>query len=89
MRTKPSFHILSLFLLTATLILSGCAPYFQTVPVEGAGPTPIVIAESGGVDNPDVFVDPVVFKTELLKALSAGDTGKLRSWMTEPFFIGT
>ncbi len=89
MRSKPTFHIISLFLLTVTLISSGCAPYFQTVPVEGAGPTPIAIAQSGGVDNPDVFIDPVGFQTALLKALSARDTAKLQLWMTEPFFIGT
>jgi len=89
MYSKPTFHILSLFFLTAMLVLSGCAPYFQTVPAQGAGPTPVAIAQSGGVDNPDVFIDPVGFQTALLKALSSGDTGKLQSWMTEPFFTGT
>ncbi len=89
MHSKPTFHMLSLFLLAATVILSGCAPYFQTVPVQGAGPTPIVVAQSGGVDNPDAFVDPMVFQGELLKALSAWDIGKVQSWMTEPFFVGT
>ncbi len=87
--SKPTFHMPSLFLLAAMLVLSSCAPYFQTVPVHGAGPTPIVIGQSGGVDNPDVFIDPAGFQTALLKALSAGDTGKLQSWMTEPFFTGT
>jgi hypothetical protein len=89
MYTKPTFHIPSLFLLTAMLVLSGCAPYFQTIPVREASPTPIVIGQSAGVDNPDVFVDPMVFQPALLKAVASGDTGKLQSWMTEPFFTGT
>jgi len=89
MHSKPTFHILSLFLLIAMLVLSGCVPYFQTIQVREASPTPIVISQSEGVDNPDVVVDPMVFQSVLLEALSSGDTGKLQSWMTEPFFTGT
>jgi hypothetical protein len=79
---------LPLLLLTAVLILSGCAPLIQPVITSGTAPTPIVVVEKGGVENPDVFIDPAVFQTALLQALDARDIEKLQMWMSEPFLTG-
>lgn len=71
------------------LILSGCAPLFQPVTTIGTAPTPVVSFEKGGVEDPNVFVDPAAFQAALLQALAARDTARLQSWMTEPILTGT
>lgn len=82
------FRIFTLLLLTVALALSGCSALIEPVTKSGTAPTPIVGYELGGVDNPDVFVDPVTFRPALLKALAARDSAKLQMWMTEPFLTG-
>lgn len=87
-RRKPfCFHPLLLPIIM--LILSGCAPLIQPVTISGTAPTPIISIEKGGVENPNVFVDPMAFQTVLLQALEAHDTETLQMWMTEPFLTGT
>lgn len=85
----PPYRTLPIVLLIAMLFLSGCAPLFQPVRVSGTAPTPVISFEEGGVDNPDVFVDPTAFRAALLQALNTHDTEKLQIWMTEPFLTGT
>jgi len=85
----PPYRTLPIVLLIAMLVLSGCAPLFQPVRVSGTAPAPVISFEEGGVDNPDVFVDPAAFQAALLQALNAHDTEKLQMWMTEPFLTGT
>lgn len=70
------------------LILTGCAPLIQPMTSSGTAPTPVISIEKGGVENPNVFVDPADFEIALLKALNAHDTEKLQMWMTEPFLTG-
>jgi hypothetical protein len=96
---KQTIHILTPLLLIIALFLSGCAQSILPVTANGNSPTPQATGENaptpvttdsaGGVDNPDVFVDPQFFLPALLQALNAHDTGKLQQWMTEPFLTGT
>lgn len=85
---KHPFRTLALLLLITVAVLSGCAPLLQPVSIRGAAPTPVVSVEKGGVDNPNVFVDPAAFQAALLQTLADRDTGKLQAWMTEPFLTG-
>jgi hypothetical protein len=86
---KPSFHLFSLLLLIAILVLTGCTPMIQPVTTQEPYTTPVVTLEMGGVDNPNVFVDPATFQPTLLKALATGDTERLQMWMSNPFLTGT
>ena len=81
------FRSLSYLLLTTALALAGCG-LIQPVTKAGTAPTPVESFEQGGVDNPDVYVDPEAFQAALLQALVKQDTKKLRMWMTEPFLTG-
>lgn len=87
-RARPN-RILPLLFLIVALALSGCASFYQIVTTPKPAPTPIVSFLLGGVDNPDVYVDPAKFQSALLKALSERDTEKLLMWMAEPFLTGS
>ena len=89
MYRKPIFRFLPLLFLISMLALTGCGLVTQPVTRSGTAPTPVVSYGKGGVDNPDVFVDPEAFRAALLQALYARDTARLQMWMTEPFLTGT
>jgi len=89
MLRKQPIRILPLLSLIAMLVLSSCAPLIQPVTTSGTAPTPILTEVKGGVDNPNVFVDPAVLQAALLQVLAAHDTENLQQWMTDPFFTGT
>jgi hypothetical protein len=58
--------------LVASLVLSACAPLIRPVTTVGSPPTPVVSVEKGGVDDPNVFVDPAAFRAALLQGLGPG-----------------
>lgn len=86
---KQPFRILPLLLLVSVLVLSGCTSWFQPLKKIGSAPAPVMIEIKGGVDDPNVFVDPAAFQAALLQALTNRDTEKLKMWMTDPFLTGT
>jgi hypothetical protein len=75
--------------LIAALLLSGCSTLIEPVTVVGTAPTPVISVIQGGVENPDVYVDPDEFKAALLAAIAAREPEKLEMWMAEPFLTGT
>ena len=81
--------LLTMLLLTAALVLSGCSTFIQPVTKSGTAPTPVESFGEPGVDNPDVYVDLAAFKDALLKAITAREREKLQMWMTDPFLTGT
>ncbi len=94
MYDKRKIFILTSLLTIAALALSGCSALFQPVITSGTAPTPVVAVEPGGVENPDVYVDPAEFTGALLddssfEAIAAREREKLAAWMTEPFLTGT
>ena len=89
MDNKQPFKILPLILLAAALVLSGCGPLTQIVTKSGTAPTPVESYTDGGVEIPDVYVDPAEFRNRLLLALAARDSQMLQKWMSDPFLTGT
>jgi hypothetical protein len=89
MFTKPSLKILPLLLLIGMLTLSSCAPLVQPDTAQGAAPTTVYPGETGEVDNPISFADPVYFQPALLQALQSHDLANLEVWMTDPVLTGT
>jgi hypothetical protein len=85
---KRSFFVFLFVLSLAALALSGCRPFLQIASTEGSAPTPVENVGPGGVDNPDVFVDPATFRPALIQALNDRDTARLQMWMAEPFLAG-
>lgn len=89
MYPKQAILALTSLVLVAALALSGCSALIRPVVRNATAPTPVVVIETGGVENPDVYVDPAEFTGALLAAIAAGDREKLVAWMTEPFLTGT
>lgn len=87
-RKQAIFALISLGLVAA-LALSGCSALIRPVVSSGTAPAPVVVVEQGGVENPDVYVDPAEFTGALIEAISAREREKLEMWMTAPFLTGT
>lgn len=65
------FRWFPLFLLMAALMNAGCSipvvnrPALSQPATQAPAPTPMVTLEKGGVDDPNVFIDPDPFKAAL------------------------
>ena len=80
---------LLVMLAAAALALTGCSTLLQPARIEGQAPTPRVVMEEGGIENPDVYTDPAQFRSALLDALNHRDSARIEGWMGEPFLTGT
>ncbi len=102
MRDQFVPRLFLLLILTASLMLTSCTPAVvivdsstaveQPAPAasepQPSAPTPVVSLEMGGIDDPNVFVDPDEFIAALLQALMDQNTAQLQGWMTMPFITG-
>ena len=85
---KQPSPIVTLLMLIAVMLLSGCSTYLAPLTATGTPPTPVVSGQQGGVETPDVLVDLQAFEAGLLGAITARDSERLQAWMTEPFLTG-